>query len=204
MEQLLQITRIPIRYEMKITNARLEQHHGSASVQIHRQKGGLQIQNRPSRLHMDTYDARNSIVPTTKTSIYQAAVRGQQRAASVTARYAREGRILMEAQPMDGGQTIKQIMAERMEPATGDFQLAFLPTAPVNISASEPSLMMNYQMDKLYFDWRIDNGDVEFIPGDVEISITQYLDVQIEYVGDPMYVPPSVAEQFGAEIGTES
>ena len=46
-------------------------------------------------------------------------------------------------------------------------------------------------MDKMNFDWRILKGDFEFIPGDIEFNITQYPDVMIEYIGGPIYVPPS-------------
>lgn len=199
MEQLLKITTIPLMYEMKVTNARLERRHGSASMRIDRQRGGLHIQNQPSRIRIDTYDARNSVVPTTKTSIYQAADRGMQQAASATARYGQEARVLMKAQPGAGAQAIDQILANRTRLPAGEFQLAFLPTTGADISATEPSMMMRYQMDKLNFDWRISKGEVQFIPGDVEINITQYPDVQVEYIGEPVYVPPSAAERYAAE-----
>ena len=40
------------------------------------------------------------------------------------------------------------------------------------------------------------NGNYEFIPGDIEMSITQQPDVLIEYVGGPIYVPPSADPNY--------
>ena len=49
-------------------------------------------------------------------------------------------------------------------------------------------------MDKLNFDVRSLNGDFEFIPASIDVEITQYPDVRIEYVGEPIYVPPRKEE----------
>ena len=38
------------------------------------------------------------------------------------------------------------------------------------------------------------------MPGNIELSIEQYPDVIIQYVGKPIYVPPSVAEHFNGEF----
>lgn len=54
-------------------------------------------------------------------------------------------------------------------------------------------------MDKLNFDLRVDQGRVEFIPGSIEMTINQYPEVNIEYVGDPIYVPPSAVARFTGE-----
>ena len=41
MEQLLQIKTVPISYELKVENARLERRNGTAEVEISRDKGGM-------------------------------------------------------------------------------------------------------------------------------------------------------------------
>ena len=66
---------------------------------------------------------------------------------------------------------------------TREFQLGFIPSAPVDISYQAPNLTLNYEMDKLKFDLKVAQGDFQFIPGDVSMSITQHPDVQIEYIG---------------------
>lgn len=69
MEQLLQIKTIPINYELKVNNARLERKSGTAELEISRDKGGLHIKSRPVKVNIDTYEARNSVVPNTSSSI---------------------------------------------------------------------------------------------------------------------------------------
>lgn len=199
MEQLLRIATVPIEYELKISNAKLERRRGTAELEISRNKGGLSIHSRPVKINIDTFEARNSVVPTTKTSISQAADKGKQAAYEATAQFAKEGQMLLEAKIGEGGETLKRMIQDRMAPATGEFQLGFIPTTGAEITASEPSLTINYEMDKLNFDWKISNGNVEFIPGDIEMTITQYPDVKIEYIGGPIYVPPSAAAHFTGE-----
>ena len=50
---------------------------------------------------------------------------------------------------------------------------------------------IRYEMDKLNFDWRVNQPQFEFTPGDSEVSVTQQPDVIIKYVGGPLYVHPS-------------
>ena len=85
MEQLIKITTIPIEYELRINNARLERKSGTAELEISRDAGGMKIKSRPIRLRLDTYEAEQSVVPTTRTSISQAAQKGQQAAYNATA-----------------------------------------------------------------------------------------------------------------------
>lgn len=199
MEQLIKITTIPISYELKINDARLERHNGTAEVEISRNKGGMQIKSRPIQIRLDTYEARNSVVPTTKTAIYEAAEKGRTAVYEAAAQYAQEGKLMLQTQIGEGAQTIDRILADRTAMPTGQFQMGFIPTTGPEIDWIPPSLSIEYQMDKLNFDLRMDKGNVEFIPGSIEMIISQYPEVNIEYIGDPIYVPPSVAARFTGE-----
>ena len=207
MEQLLKITTIPLEYQLKIQNARLEYSNSTASLDMDRTPGEFSIKSdmdrtpgefsiksRPAKLNLDTYEARNSVVPTLKRSISQTAQKGLQAAQQATAQYAQEGQQLLK--PGDGGELLGQIFRQRTQMPTGEFQLGFIPSAPVNITYQEPDLTLNYEMDKLTFDLKVAQGDFQFIPGNIEMSITQHPDVRIEYVGDPLYVPPSAAPNY--------
>jgi len=196
MEQLLQIRSVPINYEMKINHARLERQSGTADLEISRDEGGLYIKSRPVKIKIDTFEARNSITPSISTAISQAASNGTKIAYDVTARYASEGKLMLDTQIGEGAATIDQIIANRTARPVGDFQLGFIPSTGAEISATEGELRMEYEMDKLNFDWKIDKGQVYFVPGNIEVSITQMPDVEIEYVGRPIYVPPSAVENF--------
>lgn len=196
MEQLLEIKTIPIKYELKVQNASLEYQNSTAEVEISRDKGGMKIKSRPIKLHLDTYEARNSVVPTTKTMISQNVQKGQNAAYSATASFAREGQIMLKAKMGEGGEVLNQIFAERTAEPTGEFNLDFIPKGGANIEWEAPEFNIEYQMDKLNFDTKIEKGDIQFIPGDIELSILQYPDIEIKYIGGPLYVPPSAAEMF--------
>lgn len=194
MEQLLKITTIPLEYQMKIQNSRLEYQSSKAELEMTRTPGSFTIDSQPAKLNLDTYQARNSVVPTLKTSLAQAADRGIQAAYEATAQSAQEGQLLLKAGK--GEDVLSQIFKQRAQMPTGDFQLGFIPSAPVDISYQPPDLTMNYEMDKLNFDLKVAQGNFEFIPGDIEVSITQRPDVLIEYVGKPFYVPPSASPDY--------
>ncbi len=194
MNQLIKITTVPIQYELKISNARFERQSSEAQLEISRNKGGLSIKSSPVKLHLDSSAARSSVSPTPAQSVAQTAQKGQEAAYSATAQLAQEGQLLLKA---DIGQdVIGQIMQQRNAAPTGEFQLGFTPSAPVDISYEPANLTINYEMDKLNFDLKIANGNFEFIPGDIEMSITQRPDVLIEYIGGPIYVPPSADPNY--------
>lgn len=196
MEQLLKITTVPIQYEFKINNARLEYHNSKAELEISKNKGGLSIKSRPVRLELDTFEARNSITPTIARSVEQAAQKGKEAAYNATAQFSQEGQLMLKTKI--GEDVIGQIVAQRTQLPTGEFKLGFIPTAPVEINYQPADLTINYQMDKLNFDLKVANGNFEFIPGNIEVTITQHPDILIEYVGGPIYVPPSADPNYEA------
>ena len=194
MNQLIKITSVPIQYELKINNARLEYSRSRAELEISRNDGGLSIKSRPVKLNLDSTEARNSVVPTTARSVAQTAQAGKEAAYSATAQMAQEGHLLLNAKI--GEDVIGQIMQQRTAQPTGEFEMGFTPSAPVDISYEAPDLTINYEMDKLNFDLKVANGNFEFIPGNIEMSITQRPQVLIEYVGGPIYVPPSANPDY--------
>ena len=194
MKQLINITTVPIQYELKVQNARLEYKSSTAEVEISRNKGGMTIKSRPVKLNIDSFEARNSVVPTTARSIGQAAQKGTQAAYEATASFAQEGQLMVKATL--GQDVLGQIFSGRLQQPTGEFELGFTPSAPVQIDYEAGDLIINYQMDKLNFDLKAANGNFEFIPGDIELSITQHPEVRIEYVGGPIYVPPSADPNY--------
>lgn len=194
MGPLIKITTVPISYELKINNARLERRSGTAELNLTRDKGELRIESNNIKVNIDTFEARNSVVPTTIRSIEQAAEKGKSVAYEATARYTNEGAILMDAK-LDGN-ALNQIFKNRAQLPSGEFKLGFTPSTGPNISWSEPNISIQYEMDKLNFEFKITNGDFEFIPGNIEMNITQYPDVLIEYIGKPIYVPASADPDY--------
>ena len=189
MDPLIEITTIPIELEMKVTNARLEYHRGTAQMQVSRDKGGLRIQSQPIRVNIDTFESRSSVTPTTPQVIQQQAQKGVQGAYRATAVLAQQGRAMMES-PVDGT-VIPQMAKDTVQRPMVNLNIQFLPSAGADLSWTGGEMSIHYEMDKLNFDWRMEQMNFTFVPGDIEFTMTQRPDVIIKYVGGPLYVPPS-------------
>lgn len=194
MYPLIEIQTVPIELQMKVTPARLEYSRGTAQVEIRRDQGGLSIRSQPIQVNIDTFEARNSVVPTTMRSIQQQAQRGQQSVYEATATIAQEGKMMMEAMP--GQDVIPQLARQQTLGQLSQVNINFIPTVGPDISWSGGDIQVQYQMDKLNFDWHMQDMSFTFVPGDIEISVTQQPDVLIKYVGGPLYVPPSADPDY--------
>lgn len=193
MKPLIEIKTIPISIEFKVNPARTERSNMLAEVEVTRQRGGLSIKSRPIQLNVDTFEARNSVVPTTARSISEAADRGITAAYEATAQFAEEGNMLLNIHLNQD--TLGQIAASRMSQPV-DFNIGFTPEYPAEISWTPSDFSIQYEMDKLNFDWKIGQGEFEFIPGSIEFTIKEYPRVLIEYVGGPIYAPPSADPNY--------
>ena len=189
MYPLIEIQTVPIEIQMKVTNAHLEYARGTAQMEISRDKGGLQIRSNPIKVNIDTFEARSSVVPTTAQSIQQSAQKGLQASYEATAVLARQGRMMMES-PVDGT-VIPQMARDAVQQPMADLNIQFLPTSDADLSWTGGEMSIHYEMDKLNFDWRMEQMKFTFVPGDIEFTMTQRPDVIIKYVGGPLYVPPS-------------
>lgn len=189
MYPLIEIKTVPIEIQMKVTRAHLEYARGTAQVEISRDKGGLNIRSQPIKVNLDTFEARNSVTPTTATAIRQQAQAGVQGAYQATGVLAREGRMMMEAKI--GQDVIPQLAKQQNLGSPTNLNIDFLPSTGPDISWDGGEMSIQYQMDKLNFDWRMEQMNFTFVPGDIEFTMTQRPDVIIKYVGGPLYVSPS-------------
>ena len=195
MQPLIEITTVPIQIEMKTTSAKLEYARGTAEMEISRNQGGLSIKSRPIRVNIDTYEASNSVTPTLARNLEQGAQKGQQAAYQATATYAQQGQLLLDAKI--GQELVTQFAADAQNRnLKTNVGLQFLPTVGPEISWDPGEMHIRYEMDKLNFDWRVNQPQFEFTPGDIELSVKQQPDVVIKYVGGPLYVPPSADPNY--------
>lgn len=194
MRPLIEIQTIPIEIQMKTTNAHLEYARGTAQMEVSRDRRGLQIRSQPIRANIDTFEARSSIVPTTAQSIQQGAAQGQRAAYEATAVLAQEGRMMMEAK-IDQD-VIPQLAQQKTVDQPAQLGIQFLPEVGPDISWTGGEMSIRYEMDKLNFDWRMNQMQFTFVPGDIEFKVTQQPDVVIKYIGGPLYVPPSADPNY--------
>ena len=194
MYPLIEIKTVPIEIQMKVTKAHLEYARGTAQMEISRDKNGLSIRSQPIKVNIDSFEARNSVTPTTATLIQQQAQAGMQGAYQATAVMAREGRMMMEAR-IDQD-VIPQLAKQQNLGNPANVNIEFLPTVGPDISWDGGEMSIRYEMDKLNFDWRMEQMSFTFVPGDIEFTMTQRPDVIIKYVGGPLYVPPSADPNY--------
>jgi len=174
MYPLLEIKTVPIEIQVRTKNASLEYTRGTAEMEISRSENGVDVKSRPIRLRLDSYEGSGERMPATQ---------DVQASYEATAAYTQHGQLTLDARV---GQTFTQ-MAQG-EAASGQMAEG-QQAAPTQWD--ENAVQIRYEMDKLNFDWKIENGEFEFTPGDIEISVEQRPDITIKYTGKPIYVPKS-------------
>lgn len=196
MNQLIEITSVPIEIEMKTSRARLEYARATADLEVSRDKGGLSIKSRPIRLNIDTFEMQKSIMPSAAQKIEQTAQKGKEAAYEATATYAQQGELLLKAK-VGGGDPLAQYSFTALSPdMNAQPGLDFTPSSGPEISWDPAELNIRFEMDKLNFDWRLSQTQFEFVPGDIEITVKQHPEVLIKYIGGPIYVPPSADPNY--------
>ena len=189
MEPLLEIRTIPMSLEMKINKARYEIATTDATFEMTRSKGGLQMQMKPTKLKIDTVEARYSAgIKSAMRSVSDYAKKGMQAAYNATANYAREGNLMLDINIMDN--PIPEIAMKKFF-SDVSFNLGFIPSVGPDVSWDAGEISMNFVMDDLDFDWNIERPQINFIPGSIEFIISEYPGVEINYIGTPIFVPPS-------------
>lgn len=191
---LLSITTVPIKVEINIkkgefTNPKVNNPDKALKMNIQTEKGELKIHSELPKINIDTYAARSSLGYghyNNADFIKRNADDGISIAYQGTAKIVNEGDQLVRgvspaeiaAQNNKAGQTIQTIMD-------------FLPKEGADVTFDNGVLNINYDAGDVNIDW--DNAAAvpfEFTPGKVEFEVTQMPSVSIEYLGDPIYVPP--------------
>lgn len=197
---LLQITTIPISIEIKITNAKLDfPDERQPKVNITTTNGQFVMKAEPLKLNIDTYEARKSLGPGNMTSgdlMAQKAQEGFSLAFQGTARVASEGNQLAR------GMTASEIAIQRARAgATYETIMEFLPKEGADITFDAGKLSIDYQLGDQEIDWDVmSRMPMEFIPGSVELIVRDRPRVEIEYIGDPIYVPASANPNYEPPI----
>ncbi len=190
MQPLIEIKTVPISIEFKTTVGEFKPAQSTAELELSTDKGGIQIKSRPIKLNVDTFEARNSVSPTVKATVESYGEKGRQAAYQATARFVQEGEILMEVQFTD--EALQQIADLRLGNNVHKVpNIKWIPDVPPEITWEPGDLSIRYEMDKLNFDLNQQKEPLEFIPGNIELVVTQKPEVIIDYIGGPIYVPPS-------------
>ncbi len=190
MDQLLSIKHIPIKIEVNVTNAQLkprEEDPLSPSVRISRSPAGIKVAAQPCKVDFSS-PRTDSYVPTPVQSntlrlTYEGAAKlGNAEEGTGTA-------VAVSA----ASQSIDTILS-RISQAGGN-----------NFNYHDGTLSINYSMansggsDDVGSLEDLKNG-FEFIPGDIEFIVSQMPELEIEYLGDPIYFPRSADPNYKGEV----
>ena len=194
--KLLQITTTPIKFEMETQHARLEPQldiQPRASVRTETAKVNVNTQN--AAVLIDTYEARRSLGMNNFfdfTSLYR------DRAKELSAKTNRENTdIGVAISRIDIGNTISSVYKQRfIDKSQMTLYATFLPSAGPDVSWMPHQVNTTHQEAGLDINWEEMRNSLNYVPGDVRISILQHPGIEIEYLGSPLYMPPSADPNY--------
>ncbi len=193
--QLLKITTTPMKYELEIEHARLE--HNSdfqPTADVTTTKPELRIKSKNAEARIDTYEARRSLgIQKIGDYIDSAAQNGKEAINQKTREYVEIGK---EMSNTYAGATISNIYSQKMLNQSSQLVTVFLPSTGADISWNPAELSMSYEPGDVSLDWDTSSGMLSYVPGSVRMKILEYADISIEYLGEPLYVPPSANPDY--------
>lgn len=175
MTQLLEIKCIPIKIEFKTQPMKMEiSRKQEASLEIEREKGGLKItKSKPKTDKIEISKGQHGLPVRTARKKMQNAV---------PAPYTKNDKNPSKIEKREAGIT---------EPIK-------LRATALNKNANKDinEIVMEYKMDKIKFNCSMNEFEINFVPGSIEFFVSQYPEVEIDYIGDMIYVPPSANPEY--------
>lgn len=186
-----------MKYELEIEHAKLEhQQEFMSEAKMTTTAPKLSIQSSNAEVQIDTYEARKSLgLQRIGDFIDMEAQNGKDSINQKTREYVEIGK---EMSNIHENATIPSIYQQKMlsEATSGSLYTAFLPSSGADISWKPAEISMSYDAGDISTDWQIAQNTMSYVPGSVRMKILEYADVNIEYLGGPMYVPPSADPNY--------
>lgn len=196
MKPLLQITTTPARYEYEITRARLEISQQQPTVDRTTKRATINMRTQAGKLEMNTVRRRSDmgLKGVVDRANYDADL-GKNAAVEATRNYVAFGE---QVKNFHKGANIPDAMWNKWMQQNKQGDLVLIPLSPVDIHYIPSSLEMDYQPAQMNTNWNVGRARLDFVPGSFSLNFTQYASISIEYLGGPMYVPPSADPDFEA------
>ncbi len=192
--QLLQITTTPVKYEMEIEHAKLEIHNQlRPQMEMHTTPAKVDINTKNIQVKLNTYQARSSLgLRNAYDQLRMVGDRAQASVASKTREFVQNGRQMAD---IEDGVNIAQIIGQKMlqQPAA---YTAFLPAAGADISWEPNRINIEATRGSTDVKWANLRNVLNYVPGSVRLHILEYPRVEIEYMGEPIYIPASAAPDY--------
>ena len=193
MDQLLKITTVPISIEIVVNRAKLNYDSEAPKVHVSKNKGGLTMEAKPIKINIDNTKVFDSIgLKKVDTLVHDYADVGIWLSFQATAKVTENGNQLLDFKNISPAQ-----LAEQQNQRSIETVLSFLPKDGPDISWNDGTLNIKYQADDIDFDWDVNQRPTfEFIPASIEFNVKTLPRVDIEYVGEPIYCPPSANPNY--------
>ncbi len=175
MTQLLNIKCIPIKLEFETQPMKMEvSREQEVKLEIEREKGGLEIKTKKLKVDKVEISKGPHAVPirTARKSVQNAvrnlSVKNEKNAPKVIKK----------------GAGITEPIRTHSNALTK------------GVSKNINEIVMEYKIDKIKFSFSRNEFEVKFTPGSIKYTVSQYPDVEIDYIGDMIYVPPSSNPEY--------
>ncbi|MCL1848380.1 MAG: DUF6470 family protein [Clostridiales bacterium] len=193
--QLLQITTKPIEYELKIERARLEYSQDFLpKAKVNTEPAKLEVKTQNAKVVMNTYEARKSLGQASSADNARTqSDKGKESIGKTTRMYVDIGN---EMTRIDEGITIADIFAQKVMGDQPVLYTAFLPSTGAQITWIPYDVDTRFTDGGVSYDWEIMRNIMNYVPGSVRMTILQLPTVEVEYIGDHMYFPPSADPDY--------
>lgn len=192
--QLLKITTTAIEYRMHTENASLRViENKPARLDPTQEPGKLEMRSQDIKVQLDTTRARDSMgLRNPAVVIREQGRAGMQAAQEATAQYAAIGNQLAQ---IHTGQDIPSVFAQMMNQQS-ETAMVFIPSQGPDISWKKGDLSINYEPTPPGAEYKAAKFTMEYVPAKYKMDIVTYPKVSIEYIGGPIYVPPSANPNY--------
>ncbi|MCI8285028.1 MAG: hypothetical protein HFE90_07185 [Firmicutes bacterium] len=190
MKQLINIESIPLKLDIKTTWARFEK----MSPMDKLSKVNSPARNNKSNVH--SYKNASNTIKQNSTDVYEA------KPQNVSPSYA--DMLSSQAAAINNSEQVSEFVFSSplyMNAAVQNNNLQAEQDSYYDQEGQEnfsTDMMAKYSVDRANFDMNIMFGlqDFEFVPASVEFTVSQRPEVRIEYIGTPIYVPPSTDPEY--------
>nr|WP_042350839.1 DUF6470 family protein [Bacillus massiliigorillae] len=167
---------------LQTRNAIMEQQQPAAQLDIQQPPAEMTIDRTPSKLTIDQSAAREAIdLKSIAKRIEEFAENGRQDWLQGIARRTQEGEELLKIE--NGGNPIANQAKQVSERSEKQFNIGFVPPLfSVKLHYEPTKLDINWNVNKVINNTKINKPTLDYTPGEVEVGLRQKESLQIDYV----------------------
>lgn len=195
--QYLKITRVPIKITRTVEPAKVQTiSPAKASVKLSVTPQRLNIRSNFAKIKMDNFENLSQMSGGKSAAALSRdfAEYGKSSASQATGDYTDIGNQLADIGR--GGASIPDIIKSKMTPDYIPTGIKYVPTQGPKIDWEPATLNIDVEAAQLKKEPEVTKAERQFTPSKAEVKIDQYPSVKIEYLGDPLYVPPSANPEY--------